>query len=114
MPPVGVGLVTKCHSSSSMTRYNCRVSRKSRENAERQAALKRRHPPLTAGQHPDSHPEIRQLVEAVAVASQSVELARETLQSTVDRARAAGASWTVIAEVLGVSRQAARQRFGGD
>lgn len=81
------------------------MSKKSRANAARQAEIR----PVTRPTGPGA----RQAAEAVAVASQSVELARETLQTTVDTARAAGASWTLIAEHLGVSRQAARQRFGG-
>jgi hypothetical protein len=89
------------------------MSKKSRANAERQASMKPAQPVLKAW-HTDAYPEIRQLVDAVAVASQKVDLAREALQAAVDEARAAGASWTVIAQQLDVSRQAARQRFSGN
>jgi len=35
------------------------------------------------------------------------------IANEVARLRAAGVSWTVIGAALGVSRQGARQRFGG-
>lgn len=56
---------------------------------------------------------IRQPLEAVAMASESLDLAREALQAAVSAAHAAGSSWTLIGRELGVSRQAARQRFSG-
>jgi hypothetical protein len=37
--------------------------------------------------------------------------AEARVTAAVTRARAAGVSWTVIASVLGVSRQAAQQRY---
>src|SRR5829696_368643 len=49
---------------------------------------------------------------AVEVAAEANELADELIDHAVDRARAAGASWTQIGDVLGVSRQAAQQRQG--
>lgn len=51
-------------------------------------------------------------LRAIASAQDEVPLARQRLTDTVLAARAAGFSWNVIAAVLGVSRQAARQRFG--
>lgn len=39
--------------------------------------------------------------------------AEAKVQVAVTRARAAGASWAVLATVLGTSRQAAQQRYGG-
>jgi DNA-directed RNA polymerase specialized sigma24 family protein len=45
----------------------------------------------------------------VAAAVEGVE---QHLRHEVDLAHQAGLSWTVIAAALGVSRQAARQRFG--
>lgn len=47
----------------------------------------------------------------VAEASESVTLDEARLTEAVERARAHGHSWTRIAVALGVSRQAARQRF---
>lgn len=43
----------------------------------------------------------------------AIETAERALVSAVSHARAHGRSWTEIANVLGVSRQAARQRFDG-
>ena len=45
-------------------------------------------------------------------ARQSVRDAHEELHAAVRAARAAGDSWTVIGVALGVSKQAAQQRFG--
>lgn len=42
-----------------------------------------------------------------------IEAAESALTAAVEKARANGRSWTEIANVLGVSRQAARQRFVG-
>lgn len=42
-----------------------------------------------------------------------IEAAEASLTAAVEKARANGRSWTDIANVLGVSRQAARQRFAG-
>ena len=47
----------------------------------------------------------------VAAAVEAVERADKQLATEVAAARDAGLSWTVIAVALGVSRQAARQRF---
>jgi ATP-dependent Clp protease ATP-binding subunit ClpA len=51
------------------------------------------------------------LETAVGVAGQVGEMADATVDHYVGAARAAGLSWTVIGERLGVSKQAARQRF---
>jgi hypothetical protein len=51
----------------------------------------------------------------LALVGRSAEAERVTnrlLQQSVDRARANGHSWAAIGEVLGMSRQAAQQRFG--
>ena len=45
-------------------------------------------------------------------AAQGVEQARESLAEAVAEARAGGRSWGQIGMVLGVSKQAARERFG--
>jgi hypothetical protein len=48
----------------------------------------------------------------VAAASAALEAARELLDESVRLARLDGASWGDIGAVLGISRQAAFQRFG--
>lgn len=48
---------------------------------------------------------------AVSAAADGIDLAREILIDRVRVARHRGRSWTEIAHVLGISRQAARQRF---
>lgn len=52
-----------------------------------------------------------QSLRAASVASGEVTAAQERLSRAVAAARGAGASWVEIGEALGVSRQAARQRF---
>jgi hypothetical protein len=51
-------------------------------------------------------------LEMVAKASAAFEAAREALQRAVHVALDHGATWSDIGGVLGVSRQAAFQRFG--
>jgi hypothetical protein len=48
----------------------------------------------------------------IAAAVEATERAELHLRDEVAIAREAGLSWTVIAAALGVTRQAARQRFG--
>jgi hypothetical protein len=50
---------------------------------------------------------------AVARAADAVEAAKAALEAAIANARARDRSWNQIALSLGVSRQAARQRFGG-
>lgn len=52
-------------------------------------------------------------LSAVAVAAEVVRADDARLREAVVVARAHGRSWNHIALALGVSRQAARQRFGG-
>jgi hypothetical protein len=52
------------------------------------------------------------LLELVDGASQAFEAARVALHDAVRAARDDGATWSDIGDVLGVSRQAAFQRFG--
>lgn len=47
----------------------------------------------------------------VADAHQQLDTAEATLAAAVTRARQTGASWTVIGDQLGISRQGAQQRF---
>lgn len=50
-------------------------------------------------------------LRAVAAVSEAVRADEARLRETVETARAHGRSWNQIAVALGVSRQAARQRF---
>lgn len=50
-------------------------------------------------------------LRSVATASQAVRADEARLREAVEIARAQGRSWNQIATALGVSRQAARQRF---
>lgn len=52
------------------------------------------------------------LLEAVSGASTTFDAARAALHEAVRAALDGGATWSDIGEVLGVSRQAAFQRFG--
>jgi hypothetical protein len=61
---------------------------------------------LPAGKSQDASP-----LRAVASAQRAIDAAEEALVDAVAAARAADFSWTWIGTVLGVSRQAARQRF---
>lgn len=47
----------------------------------------------------------------VAIAADAIHTDKARLRDAVEAARAAGRSWNQIAVALGVSRQAARQRF---
>lgn len=47
----------------------------------------------------------------IAAASETVRADEDRLRQAVEAARAKGRSWNQIATALGVSRQAARQRF---
>ncbi|MFT4219331.1 MAG: hypothetical protein QM611_02265 [Microbacterium sp.] len=51
-------------------------------------------------------------VRAIIAASEDVSVAEATLRAAVRDARKAGDSWSMIGAALGVSRQAAQQRFG--
>ncbi len=51
-------------------------------------------------------------LDMVAVAAAACECCRQHLDAAVGTARAADASWAEVGHVLGVSRQAACQRFG--
>src|SRR5918995_4046063 len=60
----------------------------------------------TAGDEP-----LEQLAGAVLLADELGELADHLVGHFVDQARRSGASWTDIGRSLGVSKQAAQQRF---
>ena len=52
-------------------------------------------------------------LELVARAAEAHEATRDLLHQSVATARAGGHSWAAIGAVLGLTRQAAQQRFGG-
>jgi hypothetical protein len=52
-------------------------------------------------------------LQAIIAARTMSDLAQQTLQHLVDEARASGHTWQQIGDVLGTTRQAAFQRFGG-
>lgn len=54
------------------------------------------------------------LLRVVTTRSQELAPARRNLADAVERARAAGATWAEIGSALGITRQAAYQRFGRD
>jgi Clp amino terminal domain, pathogenicity island component len=61
-------------------------------------------------QHPDGDA-LAHLSEAVLVSEHLGELADHLIGHFVDQARRAGASWTVIGQNMGVTKQAAQKRF---
>jgi hypothetical protein len=61
--------------------------------------------------HPDSP--LEQLGDAVLIAEHMSELADHLIGHFVDNARHKGASWTEIGGTIGVTKQAAQQRFTG-
>jgi hypothetical protein len=60
----------------------------------------------------ESEPNRDRLLELVDVTARAGTETRRLLSEAVGSARAAGASWDAIGRVLGMSRQAAHQRFG--
>lgn len=56
-------------------------------------------------------PEIVRALEAVAMHSDVMKQHQESLGDLVHRARQAGASWSSVGRMLGISKQAARARF---
>ena len=75
--------------------------------AQSEAWLDAVNPDEVPGEAIDDRKDLRQ----VGVALIAIEAAEQALVSAVAHARANKRSWTDIANVLGVSRQAARQRF---
>lgn len=56
--------------------------------------------------------ELEQLAGAISLSEDVLSLGDSVVGHFVDQARAAGHSWTAIGDRLGVSKQAARKRFG--
>jgi hypothetical protein len=65
---------------------------------------------LVRAEHPEGDP-LAPLATAVAVGGQLGEVADHLIGHFVDHARRAGASWTDIGRSMGVTKQAAQQRF---
>jgi len=63
-------------------------------------------------QHPDAD-SLQHLTDAVATSAHLGEVADHLIGHFVDQARGSGASWTDIGQHMGVSKQAAQQRFVG-
>ena len=61
-------------------------------------------------QHPEGNP-LENLSDAVAVSARLGEQADHLIGHFVDQARRSGASWSQIGASMGVSKQAAQQRF---
>jgi hypothetical protein len=66
---------------------------------------------LAGLEHADVQTSDARDLREIGLALVGIDAAEAALRAAVERARAAGRSWTEIANVLGVSRQAARQRF---
>ncbi len=57
-------------------------------------------------------PEKAALLADLSVAAAAFQAARRALDDAVERARGAGASWSEVGQVVGMTRQGAFQRFG--
>jgi hypothetical protein len=57
-------------------------------------------------------PDKAALLAELSVAAATFQAARRALDDAVERARGAGASWSEIGQVVGMTRQGAFQRFG--
>jgi hypothetical protein len=80
--------------------------------AEQLGALARRLGAARAGESPTGAGSPTPGLEAVQIANELAATAAVALRLSVDSARAAGRTWQELGYVLGVSRQAAFQRFG--
>ncbi len=78
----------------------------------RYATCHNRSPTTYPGTSTVTAPDKSRLLKRVATASAAFEAARDRLHGAVHTALEHGASWSEIGSVLGVSRQAAFQRFG--
>lgn len=79
-----------------------RAVRVSLTRGRRQGILDSMNEPRTI-----NHPDIGQVLEA----ARAVEAAKDHLAAQVDAARANGHTWQTIGDALGMSRQAAHERF---
>lgn len=55
-----------------------------------------------------------QFLALIVAGEQASEICAASLQKAVEQARRTGLSWAVIGHALGITRQAAQQRFAGD
>jgi hypothetical protein len=83
------------------------MTKKEQELAETEAWLDSLDPETTPAEDPVD-------LRALAEANDGLEQAERSVAAAVDVARAAGRSWAQIGMILGISRQAAQQRFGGE
>lgn len=81
-----------------------------RAAADTEAILDKLDPATTP---PSAVDDVRDL-RRIGTALQDIDAAQDSLRAAITAARENGRSWTDIANVLGVSRQAARQRFAND
>lgn len=93
------------------------MSRKSRENAEKQRYNRERAKFHLAIEVADDkmvarYPHLRVRRE-LGQAWLSLKGAQNDVERAVAACRSQGLSWTEVGEILGISRQGARQRFGG-
>lgn len=57
--------------------------------------------------------QVRDAVQSVADAAQAVNVTAQALDQAVQNARHAGASWADIGRAVGIARQSAQARWGG-
>ncbi|WP_106400926.1 Clp protease N-terminal domain-containing protein [Actinocorallia populi] len=76
------------------------------------ADVERAHGEAGRGAGPDRRERVAPLRAAVALAGQLRGLADELVDGYVEHSRLQGCSWAQIGEVLGITRQAAQQRYG--
>lgn len=92
------------------------MSKKSRQNAERQAAIAAAASPRPYRKAPgdtiDDLIRWRPAVARLHSAADDAKQADARLREAVLAARVDGCSWAVVGDAIGVSRQAAYQRFG--
>ena len=68
---------------------------------------------MTQPRNPEKKPPIADALKAVAKRAIEAKFVNVDLRRLVDEARASGATWTELGAAMGVTRQAAVQRFGG-
>lgn len=64
--------------------------------------------------YPSGEPDPRVLLGVIVGWSEAEAIARSNVQEAVAAARECGCTWDEIGEALGVTRQAASRRFGGE
>jgi hypothetical protein len=87
-----------------VTTVTNRRTQEEAEAARAEARLDALDPEVTPAEDPVD-------LRRIGLAVRGIDAAKAELDAAVAAARAAGRSWTEIGTVLGVSRQAARERF---